>query len=149
MLINAGFAPTNEAIVAGGKLVFGAEASWTNTTDKGANVAAPIALEGTELEVVSGKIMKMGRLSRVEGNAKLTVGAGGAFEFQDSSDCATGWDAGATLEIEVADGGCVKFGSNSTALTDAQCAVLRLNGKAATLNNRGEVCGIGFFIIVR
>ena len=149
MLINAGFASTNEAIVAGGKLVFGAEASWTNTTDKGANVAAPIALEGTELEVVSGKIMKMGRLSRVEGNAKLTVGAGGAFEFQDSSDCATGWDAGATLEIEVADGGCVKFGSNSTALTDAQCAVLRLNGKAATLNNRGEVCGIGFFIIVR
>ena len=55
---------------------------------------------------------------------------------------------GATLEIEVADG-CVKFGSNSSALTDAQCAVLRLNGKAATLNNRGEVCGIGFFIIVR
>lgn len=149
MLINAGFAPTNEAIVAGGKLVFGVEASWTNKTDKGANVAAPIALEGTELEVVPGKIMKMGRLSRVEGTAKLTVGAGGAFEFQDSSNCVAGWDAGATLELEVADGGYVKFGSNSSALTDAQCAALRLNGKAATLNNRGEVCGIGFFIMVR
>ena len=149
MLINAGFAPTNEAIVAGGKLVFGAEASWTNRTNKGANVAAPIALEGTELEVVSGKIMKIGRLSRVEGNAKLTVGAGGAFEFQDSSGCATGWETACKIDLAVSDGGYVKFGDGSTALTDAQCRALRLNGKAATLNSEGIVCGIGFSVIVR
>ena len=149
MLINAGFAPTNEAIVAGGKLVFGAEASWTNRTDKGANVAAPIALEGTELEVVSGKIMKMGLLSRVEGNAKLTVGAGGAFEFQDSSGCASGWETACKIDLAVSDGGYVKFGDGPTALTDAQCKALRLNGKAATLNSQGIVCGIGFSVIVR
>ena len=149
MLINAGFAPTNEAIVAGGKLVFGVEASWTNRTNKGANVAAPIALEGTELEVVPGKIMKMGRLSRVEGTAKLTVGAGGAFEFQDSSGCASGWETGCKIDLAVSDGGYVKFGDGPTALTDAQCGALRLNGKAATLNSQGIVCGIGFSVIVR
>ncbi|MBR6588105.1 MAG: hypothetical protein IKK82_11885 [Kiritimatiellae bacterium] len=149
MLLNGAFTSTNEAIIAGGKIVFGESASWTNTNTKGSMAAAPIALEGTELEVHPGKKMRLGRLSRVEGESKLVVGANASLEFQNSSACASGWTEGSRLDITVGDGAYVRFGDGATGLTEGQRSSLRLNGKAATLNSDGVVCGIGFFVIIR
>ena len=147
MFLGGKFTSTNEAIVADGKVVFGENVSWGNT--KNGFTAAPIAIENAAVETVPGKILQLGRLSRVEGEARLVLGAGSAFEFEDSSGCAAGWAEDATLDIAAPEGAYVKFGSGTAALALEQRKKIRFNGKAATLNSEGVVCGIGFSVIIR
>lgn len=69
------------------------------------------------------------------GRLEIALGAGSQLTFADSAS--RQWAGDAVLELTIAEGASVRFGSSASALSEAQLGVITVNGKRAVLDGSG------------
>ena len=113
--------------------------------EKGCRISGALTVEGGAMRFHENA--SFGPLVTGGGACALSVAAGKTLAFTDSASVA--WGEG-RIDVECAEGACVRFGDNASALTFAQLRRVRLNGVKAGLSESGElVPSPGLRLIIR
>lgn len=108
-----------------------------------ASPSQPYSMNGGNLSAAAGTVNSAGSLA-VVGSGVLSVGTGGKLSIADSSSVA--WADGVRVTV-VGDlaSGAIRFGESPSALTSAQLAKMRYDGRRVYLDNAGYLRDAGVF----
>ena len=134
------FSGTNRIDAVAGRIVFAAA--------NAVNAHMPLTVAGGEVEFSAGASGTFHSLTLSAGGA-LVLGDGAALAFGDSSGFP--WASGARLNVTAGEGASLRFGTSSSALTEAQLKAIRLNKKRVEIDEDGWIheSPQGMFLFVK